>query len=226
MYGNPSSAYEYVWALRRILQLSPMQKLIRELKRRGVRLSQMDALEIFGADGMRHTIDYSRFVRSLEIWEFDAGYLPGLGRHFPNARIRITDSFKEMQCTSRRFDLVVSDEPGQVFGPNKEYCEHFDFLPNLLFRIMRPDALIILNVVPEPLRQLPHANTLPTYRGYIERRREFYQVDHPDCIRIEEMIPAYRRVVEENGFVLEWHAHVQRTLRGGVHYLALKVRQS
>jgi len=223
MYGNKSLVYRVIWSLRRGLRLSPMQKLFRELKRRGVPLSQMDALELFGADGLRHTLDYCHAVRSLEIWEMDHKYLPGLRKNFPNARIKITDSFKEIESTPNTYNLLVSDEPGQVFGKNQEYCEHFELLTKYLCRVARPSTLIILNAVPDPLRQSPDANKYSTYLGYLDKRREFYSSDHPEHISIAEMIPAYRRVLSANGFHLDWHVSVRRTIRGGVNYLALKV---
>jgi len=223
MYGNKSRVYRSLWALRRALGLSPMQRLMNELKKRGVLISQLDALEIFGADGLRHTVDYYGLVRSLEIWEMDDKYLPGLCKNFPNASIKMTDSFKEIQSTARTYDLVVSDEPGQVFGRNREYCEHFELLTRYLFRVVRASAVIVLNAVPEPLRQAPNANRHPTYPAYLEKRKAFYCSDHPEHVSISEMIPAYIRVLRANGFELDWHVSVRRTIRGGVNYLALKV---
>jgi hypothetical protein len=225
MYGNKSYVHEITWTLRRALGQSPMQKLIQKLKKRGVLLNQLDALEIFGADGSRHTVDYCRLVRSLEIWEKDDRYLPGLHKNFPNARIKITDAFKEIESTCNTYSLLVSDEPGQLFGANQEYCEHFDLLTNHLFRILQPSAVIILNVVPEPLKQIPSGKPYPAYPRYLEKRGVFYETDHPDHVSIEEMIPAYRRTANRSGFNLEWHTSVRRTIRSGVSYLALKVNR-
>jgi len=179
-------------------------------------------LELFGADGLRHTLDYSRLVRSLDIWEMDEKYLPGLRKNFPNAQIKITDTFKEIQTTSKTYDFLISDEPGQVFGQRNEHCEHFDLLNESIFRIVRPSVVIVLNAVPEPLKQCPAADQYISYPGYLKARERFYETDHPERISIEEMIPAYRRVISANGFNLEWHIKVLRTIRGGVYYLALK----
>ena len=205
-----------------MLRLSPMQRLMGKLKKRGVELSQMDALELFGADGLRHTLDYRRLVRSLDIWEMDEKYLPGLRKKFPGAQIRITDTFKEIQSASKTYDLLISDEPGQVFGLRNEHCEHFDMLNESLFRIARPSVVFVLNAVPEPLKQCPEANQYTSYPRYMKMRAQFYDTDHPERLSIEEMIPAYRRVLGKNGFSLDWHIKVLRTIRGGVYYLALK----
>jgi hypothetical protein len=183
----------------------------------------MDALELFGADGSRHTLDYCPLVRSLEIWELNEKYLPGLRRNFPGALIKITDSFKEIRVTTNTYDLLVADPPCQIIGENREYCEHFELMTKLLFLVARPSAIIVLSVVPEPLRHSPAADKHPTYVEYLERRRAFYGTDHPDRVPVEEMIPGYRRAVNANGFKLEWHVSVRRTIRSGDYYLALKV---
>jgi hypothetical protein len=53
-------------ALRRILQLSPMCAVVREMRRRGITLKECDALECFAFTGAMHTRDYAGKVRSLE----------------------------------------------------------------------------------------------------------------------------------------------------------------
>jgi hypothetical protein len=162
-------------------------------------------------------------VRSLEVWELNETYLPELRKNLPKAVIKITDTFHEIQRTSRTFNLLVSDEVGQLYGKNKEHCEHFDLVTTHLFRIARPKTLIVLNVIPEPVLQLRHGRTYPEFSEYLERRRAFYGVDHPDRIRIEEMVPTYRRIAAANGFHLDWHVAIRRTLRSGVSYLVLAV---
>lgn len=223
MYGTGSFLHRNTWALRRALQLSPMQVLCRQLKARGVQLDRMDALELFGADGLRHTVDYARRVRSLEIWEWDERYLPGLRKNFSGAQVKITDTFKEIQATTNTYDFVVADGPSQIVGENREYCGHFELMSGLLFRAVRPSSVIVLNLVPEPLRHIPSDVDNPAHPEYLKRRGEFYGSDHPELIPIEEMIPAYRRAVAANGFNLDWFLTVRRTLRTGVYYLALKV---
>ena len=82
-------------ALRRTLGLSPMQAVIREISRRGVNVRQARALECFAFDGHMHTIDYARKVRTLEVWEINRVHEPGLRQTFPQATVRIVDSYKE-----------------------------------------------------------------------------------------------------------------------------------
>lgn len=223
MYGSPPVAHRFVWRLRRALHLSPTQKLFRQLQKNGIALDQMDALEMFGADGMVHTLDYYPLVRSLEIWELKEQYLAGLLRNFPKSSIKITDSFNEIQVTQGTYNLLVADGPCNVIGPNQEYCEHFELLTQLLFRVARPTSVIILTVVPDPIKHIPAIGETPTYSEYLERRGAFYGTNRPQLIPVEEMVPAYRRVVEANGFKLDWHVLLRRTIRTGVYYLALAV---
>ena len=55
--------------MRRNLGASPMRRLCRQLQERGVDLGRLRALEVFGDDGTRHTLDYAPMVASLDIWE-------------------------------------------------------------------------------------------------------------------------------------------------------------
>jgi hypothetical protein len=60
-----------LWSLRRSLGLSPTQYIFRELRRRGVTLNDLSALEVFGGTGGLHTQDYAAQVRRLELWEIN-----------------------------------------------------------------------------------------------------------------------------------------------------------
>ena len=223
MYGDPSLVHRTTWTLRRLLQLSPTQALFRELRRRQVPLRRMDAVELFGADGARHTIDYRDQVRSLEIWELDEKYRPGLGLNFPKATIRITDSYRELEKTKAKFDLIVADTPGLIYGANHEYFEHFNLLSGSLLKIAKDSSVLILNAIPDPSIHLPAPEKSPHYPAYLQKRSAFYRTSAAAPIAIEQMIPAYRRIVAEQGFRLDWHVSVRRTSRTGMYYLALKI---
>ena len=223
MYGSNSFIHEATWSLRRAMRLSPMQKLLCELRKRGVDIGHMDALEMFGADGTRHTVDYCRKVMSLEVWEINQEYLPILQTKFPKASIKITDSFREIQATEKTYDFIVLDGPSQVIGQNWEYCGHFELMEKYLYHAVRENAVIILNLVPEPLRHIPADVRNPAHPEYLKRRARFYEVKHPESISVKEMIPAYKRTANENGFELYDYVTVRRTIRTNVYYLALLV---
>src|SRR5262249_40144277 len=122
-----------------------------------------------------------------------------------------------------KYNLIVVDAPGEAHGSNGQHWEHFDILPDVL-RVAREWAVIIVNVMPGrdgrgTMRRAPLA------AAHLERRRAFYGTDHPECIPIEDMIPAYRRLIEAHGFQLEWYFSRQRTLNRRFHYLVLKVKK-
>jgi hypothetical protein len=212
-----------LWSLRRSLGLSPTQRVFRELERRGVRLKELVALELFAHCGFLHTRDYHPLVARLEAWEIDPRQEAALRRNLPGAVIQITDSYREIKRTPGRYSLIVVDAPGEAHGPNGEHWEHFDILPDV-FRVATDSAVIIVNVMPGPDGRRAGRRP-PLAAAHLERRRAFYGTDHPGRIPFEHMIPAYRRLIEANGFELEWYFSRCRTLNGRFHYLVLKIKR-
>src|SRR5689334_5220788 len=103
-----------LWSLRRTLGLSPTQQIFRELRRRGVRLNELEALELFAHSGFLHTKDYLPQVASLEAWEIDPRYEEPLRHNLPGAQVKITDSYREIRKTPRKYSLIVVDAPDCV----------------------------------------------------------------------------------------------------------------
>jgi hypothetical protein len=98
-----------LYKARRRLKITPIYRVLREIKRRRLDLSRMDALELFGGRGDMITQDYAPYVRSLEIWEIDPACESALREHFPLAEVKITDTYEEIKRCARKFDLVVAD---------------------------------------------------------------------------------------------------------------------
>lgn len=199
-----------------------MQSLFRELRRRNIPLNQTDALEMFGGDGTRHTVDYHRLVHSLDVWEINAGLSASLRQNLPGAGITIADSFRELQTSGNTYDLIVIDTPASLFGTEKQYCEHFEIFTPSLFRIARTSAVMIMNVVPN-LQQSKNAWRAPASPEQLSKRSTFYKTDRPELVPVDEMVPVYRQIADAAGFELQWHFSICRTLRSQVHYLAVKV---
>ncbi len=219
--------------LYRELNVSPMRRVIRRLKQRGVDLRQLKALEVFGGTGdysvgVCHMLDYRREVATVEAWEVRQDYGERLQRNFPWARVEIGDAHRKVAETEKRFGLVVVDNPEFPYGP---YCEHFDLFPNIL-RIVADSAILILNVMVETNERF--SASYPRIFGphHLARRRSFYGTDQPEKVPLEEMVPIYRELVAEAGFDLEWCFWQDRNLPldllvGSVfppmYYLVLKV---
>ncbi|MEM2582663.1 MAG: hypothetical protein QXD09_07700 [Candidatus Caldarchaeum sp.] len=183
--------------LRRILRLTPTHAMMRSIQKHSVNLKSLHALELFGGRGDQTTRDYAPYVGQLEIWEIDPNCETALRKAFPNATIRITDSFEEIKKTPKKFDLVIADAWPRVFG---NYCEHFELFPNI-FRILSPTSILIFNVVPE-------IQKLTT--EHARRRCAFYQVEDPTKIPLEVMIEKYKSLAAENGFQIRWWFYKDR----------------
>jgi hypothetical protein len=197
----------------------PMLRLLEELRTRGVRIEELDALEIFGRDGLDHTTTYGGEVKSLEIWEIDGGRRAELERNFSGAAIKIVDSYEEIARTPKRFDLVVVDNAMGLYGA---HCDHFDFFPDGIFRIARDECVLALIVIPRiddaTLRHFPNLRN----PEYLSRRAAFYGVEDPMDIPREDMVATYRGFVERSGRRLDWSFLINRS-GAGVDYLVLKI---
>jgi hypothetical protein len=200
----------------------PAQRVVRALRRRGVDISTMRALEVFGFTGERFTKYYAPLVASLEVWEKQAPYEAGLRRNLPEAEIKITDSFAEVARCERTYDLIVVDNPiGEL--------EHFDLFPHL-FRLASQDAVLVLLVTPEAdARTRAHYPGVMS-RNQLARRRAFYRTDEPEHIPLQRMVQRYAQLAGECGFALRWAFSVQRSeLFGAIprplslHYLVLSI---
>jgi hypothetical protein len=196
-----------------------MQRLVREVQRRGVNLEELDALEVFARDGSWVTVDYARKVRSLEAWEIDDQFRLDLEKNLPGARIRITDSIEELKRCSRTFGFVVVDNPIATFG---SYCEHFDVFPGL-FRILDDPAIVVLNVIPETDPKTRQEYPFLFNDVHLGRRRDFYRTDRPESVPIERMVEHYRDLMAAHDRDVDWHFSVRRN--ASVTFLVLGTRR-
>jgi hypothetical protein len=199
-----------------------MQRVLRELDRRGLCLHEMQALEVFAHCGFLHSKDYHRRVASLEAWELDPQQEADLRRNLPGAEVKITDSFAEIRKTTRNYDLIIVDAPENIFGDRGQFCEHFEMLPEV-FHVVTDSAVVILNALvgyPADNRARRRFTT-----EQLDRRRRFYGTDHPEMLRVTEMAPVYWRLLNAHGFELEWYFTVPRTLDKRLHYFVLKMKR-
>jgi hypothetical protein len=205
--------------VRRSLGLSPMQKVLRRLRARGIDLKSVRALELFGGSGAYHTVDYSDKVGSLEVWEIDPELESSLRANLPNTTVRIVDCYAELKRTTGRFDFVIVDNPMSTYGG---HCEHFDLFPDI-FRVLCDQTVLILDVIPRvppvALKRFPYLFN----EEQRQRRREFYHTAEPDHLPLGTILSAYRRHAEQAGFEVEWSFMVRRHF---VFYLALKIRRT
>jgi hypothetical protein len=188
-----------------------------ELEKRGVNIKSLNALEVFGSSGDFHTKDYAKKIHSLEVWEIDPKYEDLLKKNLPNARIKITDSYKEIKRCKEGYDMIVIDNPWSTFG---EHCEHFDLFP-YVFRIAADSSILITNVIPkisaEIIREYPYLFN----KEQLEYRKAFFKTTQPDNVSFDKMIEVYDEIIKGNNFNLQWYFFQKRSF---FYYLVLKIR--
>jgi hypothetical protein len=181
-------------------------------------LEDIHAVQLFGNGGDALTKVYAPHTSSLQIWEIDPAYERSLRDTFPNATVKIVDSFEEVKRTNDKFNLIVIDNPLSTYG---SYCEHFELF-TAIYRIMCEKAILILNVIPKVNRwyraKQQHVFTVE----HLRRRAEFYHTDRPEVISLRRMIDTYREISEANGYAVRWH-YVKRKGFTFLYFLALYV---
>jgi len=204
------------------LELRPMYAVFKELQKRKVIVKNLDTLEIFGYTGERHTKAYAPYISTLKVWEIDQKYENVLKKNFLMAEVKITDSYKEIRKTSRKFNLIVIDNPELRHG---NHFEHFDLFPDV-FRVAMDSTILIINVIPRT-GWYKSKNFPPHWfdETHLARRKSFYQTNHPEDVSFEEILNAYKNFIITNGFNLEWHFFKKRSYPYQVYYLVLKINR-
>jgi hypothetical protein len=187
-------------ATRRILRLSPMCAVIREVRRRGVAVEQCDALECFAFTGAMHTLDYARVVRNLEVWEINAAHESRLRKHFPGAQVRITDTYDELARSTRRFDMIVVDNS----PAHGSHIEHFDLFPGV-FRLMKDSCVLVLDVIPSMNGRVRRQYPEMFREEVLRTRAEFYGVADPRMLSEDALLAPYAACARRQGYELRWH---------------------
>lgn len=181
------------WNLRRRFKLIPIFSVLREIEKHKLDLGALHALDMFGGKGDMITIDYAPYVKSLEIWEIDQRCEDYLRSRFPNAVIKIVDSYQELKKTSEKFDFILADAWPRLFD---SHCEHFDSFPDIL-KILNATSVLVLNVMPEIKKKRSKAE-------HLKCREAFYQVNDSTKISLDQMVKIYRNIVVRSGFDIHW----------------------
>jgi len=206
LHRLPEPAKTPLRAVIRATRAAPMQRVVKELRRRGVALGTSRALEVFGAAGNLHVKDYASHVAALEIWECDPSLEAALCANFPDATVKIVDSYREIQTTTGRFDLIVVDNPGSI---HQGRCEHFDIIDDL-FRVAADPAVIVLQIIPSGSDELRETYPYILNAEQLERRRAFYQTETPDNVSLDTMAAVYTAIARAHGWTVEWHFYQKR----------------
>ncbi len=172
--------------------MEPIEEVFHMLIAKGFAVKTSRALEVFGGAGDWQTRYFADEVLSLEIWEIDDKHLVALRKNLPSVSVRICDSFKEIQVTTSKYNVIVIDNPQSVYCDGM-YCEHFELFPHV-FRIAEYPCAIIVNVNMEPY-------DLREGSQWWERRKAFYGTESPEklsFVQVDERYRAMSRVVGRN----------------------------
>ncbi len=178
-----------------------MRKIFKKLKSQGVKLKSLNGLEIFGHTGEYHPRDYFPLIASLEVWEINSLCENTIRKNLPGAKIKITDSFKEIKTISGKFNLIVVDNPISTFDI---YCEHFDLFP-AIFSLTRDSTIFILNVIPKVTDKILKSYPYLFNKTQLEWRALFYCTQHPEKIDLNVLAAYHEKRCADNGFVVEWY---------------------
>jgi len=185
--------------VRRTLGMSPMQSVMRELRRRGVPVADLRALECFAFDGHMHTLDYATLVSALEVWEINPIHETALRRTFPAAVVHITDTYRQVEECTDRFSLIVVDN-SPVHGG---HTEHFDLLPRV-FRLAADECYMVLDIIPELNASVRSAYPEMLSESTLRARKAFYGVDDPERMNVGRMEDVYATIARQAGFSVSW----------------------
>jgi hypothetical protein len=177
----------------RKLKLRPIDEVFKTLQKKGIRHFNT-GLEVFGRTGEYHTMNYAGLVDELHVWEISGDCEAALKKNLPNAKLKITDSYKEIENTPLKFDLVVIDSHQGVFG--NSYCEHFEMLPKVL-RVLKDDSVLIFNLtdIIGLERSYPGDHSL-----HHSKRDQWYGQKNSSVLSHDFYLKHYLKYFNENGF--------------------------
>lgn len=200
--------------VRNVLGLSPMQKVLRAIERRGIDVQTMDVLEAFAGRGHMHVIDYRSRVKSIDLWDHDEANARELLSQYHDAVVKRVDSYEQVRREEKQFSMIILD-PSPRNGPHYEV---YDIFPDV-FRLAGPRCVFVLTVIPTLNAALRRAYPETGGEDHLERRRAFYGVPHEQAsnVPLAVMETAIRTMCERHGRLLEWIFLVRRN--GFVSYL-------
>jgi hypothetical protein len=210
------------------LVLTTTDATMATLRLHGLLPNPIVALEPFGKFGLRKTLDYAHTCASLDFYEYEETFARHARRLLPsNVTVHCTDSIaamREGRLPRREYNFVMSDHPfGEIYG--KDYCEHFDFFPQL-FQSLAASAVIVLNLfIAERTGNLDPR--------YLARRRAFYGARaDAECLNpsFDTVVEVHRRLLPAGWTLAKALAiphPVDRSRPGEeVYFLVLAVRAS
>ena len=178
------------------MQGQSMERIIKRLFKYGAPVREFAALDFFAREGDWQTQKYAFDVASIEAWEIDKAFEKKLRENLPHAKVRIIDSFEQAEKCTEKFDFIVVDNPQNLFGPEKQFCEHFEVIPKIL-PLIKQGGYLVFNVNWQPFDY----EKSPDWRM---RREQFYQRKDTHQLELEDFVmPFYTNLFNEFGYEVE-----------------------
>lgn len=156
-------------------------------------LEKCDTLDIFAREGDWQSHELSSKVNSIEAWDIEPKFIKKLKSTLPNATVHCRDSIKFINTTNyTKFDLLVVDNGLNCYGPEGQYCEHFDFIHNV-GNVLKDKCFIIFNVVTRPFNY-------DKFPNWVNRRNEFYKLDNTSLLDASFVKKFYSDLFNSIGF--------------------------
>ena len=175
-----------------------MKRVCEKLGRHGYNMSDMDALEFFAREGDWQTKEYAGKVKTVEAWEVNPNFENGLKKNLPDAVIRIGNSFELARddMNKGKFDFIIIDNPQCLYGPNNEYCEHFEALELVPF-LLKERGIVMFNINSNPFDYDKH----PEWQ---KRRNEFYNLTDTSLLTKDFLLSFYKDFFKQMGLKIEF----------------------
>lgn len=165
------------------------------LKTHNFQLEQKKCLEMFARDGSWQTKYFTNDALYAEAWEVDVAYAKLLKSNLPNCDLIICDSIKRSKNTLCDFDLIVADNPQNLFGEKNIYCEHFDLLPYVK-NLFKKNTWLVFNINRKPF-------DIEKNYDWELRRKSFYNIKEVNNISKDFFHIFYKNYFEKHGLNLE-----------------------
>jgi len=204
--------------LKHKLKLYPIYKVTDKLLEKNV-LQNAIILEAFSNTGGHQAPAYYPYSSYFEAWEITPKYEKDLHKNLPNATIKITDSFKEVNLCNRKFNMIVLDAHMGIFGDKDQYCEHFEILPQI-FKLCMDECVLVFNVMPFCENKWKQKYETVFREKHLNKRKAFYNCTDANNVPYEFMTEFYTQLCIKNGFNVDWVFYHQRHL---LHYCVIRI---
>jgi len=201
--------------LRKIgLKKIPMEKVVKELKNREIVLSDLVGIELFSRDGGWSTDFIAKEIKSIDLCELSSEYEEILKKKYPKANIYMDNTYEFIKNHSKRYDLILSDNPASKHGC---YFQNFSLFPSI-FNLCKKETIFILNIIPD--------YSVIHYNENIEEEHQalknFYQTDTIK-VSTKRIVATYSKIAMENGYIINDSFNLKRNT--GVEYLCLFLKK-